>query len=321
MALWATIRHVEESKDTEATGRFDWLGAAVAAVAIGGLSFGLIRGEQQQWADPLAWAVLIIGVIALILFPILMTRRPNPLVPLGLFRSRAFATINLATFFVYGALYVNFSYQSLVLQGVLGYTALAAGAIGVPAGLLLTLLSARVGTVAGRIGARRFLLVGPLLMASATLWWSRIPSDSIPWRATLSSVSTLVPPPNVLVDVLPAVILNGIGISLVVAPLTATLMGSIPGRFSGLGSAINNSISRVGQPLLGALIFIAVSATFYAVLGARRPASTWTPRRRARPSRRSTRRRPARPRSRRSPRPRRRSPASTWRCSSRPGCS
>ncbi len=271
VALWATIRHVEESKDTEATGRFDWLGAAVAAIAIGGLSFGLIRGEQQRWADPLAWAVLVIGVIALILFPILMVRRPNPLVPLGLFRSRAFATINLATFFVYGALYVNFSYQSLVLQGVLGYTALAAGAIGVPAGLLLTLLSARVGTVAGRIGARRFLLVGPLLMATATLWWSRLPSDSAPWRATLSSVSTLVPPPNVLIDVLPAIIVNGIGISLVVAPLTATLMGSIPGRFSGLGSAINNSISRVGQPLLGALLFIAVSATFYAVLGAHAP--------------------------------------------------
>ena len=114
--------------------------------------------------------------MALILFPILMATRPHPLVPLGLFRSRAFATINLATFFIYGALYVNLIYQGLVLQGVLGYTALAAGAIGVPAGILLTLLSARVGTVAGRRGPRRFLLAGPLLMALGTLWWARIPS-------------------------------------------------------------------------------------------------------------------------------------------------
>ncbi len=160
-------------------------------------------------------------------------------------------------------------------------------------------------------------------MASATLWWSRIPSDSIavagdPRRAS----STLVPPPNVLVDVLPAVILNGIGISLVVAPLTATLMGSIPGRFSGLGSAINNSISRVGQPLLGALIFIAVSATFYAVLGTEAPGLDVDA---AAIAHRLLAAQPAAgrrdPGSRRSRRPRRRSPASTWRCSSRPGCS
>ncbi len=95
-----------------------------------------------------------IGVVCLIAFPILMARRPNPLVPLSLFRSRAFASINLATFFIYGALYVTFLYQALVLQGVLGYTALAAGAVGIPSGLMLSLLSTRIGTVAGRIGAR-----------------------------------------------------------------------------------------------------------------------------------------------------------------------
>jgi EmrB/QacA subfamily drug resistance transporter len=271
-ALFATLRHVAESRDTEATGRFDWLGAFVAALAIGGLSFGLIRGEQQQWSDPVAWVAIGIGLISLILFPILMTRRSHPLVPLGLFRSRAFATINLATFFVYGALYGNLIFQGLLLQGVLGYTALAAGAIGVPAGILLTLLSARVGTIAGRRGPRGFLLAGPMLMALGTLWWARIPLDSTAWRAAVAVPSTLIPPSSLFIDVLPAVLLNGLGISLVVAPLTSTLMGSIPGRFSGLGSAINNSISRVGQPLLGALIFIAMSAVFYTVLGTGAPA-------------------------------------------------
>ncbi len=108
-------------------------------------------------------------------------------------------------------------------------------------------------------------------MALALLWYSRLPADSAPWKAALEMPSTLVPPVDVLIDILPAVLLFGLGISCVVAPLTATLMNSISTRFSGLGSAINNSISRVGQPLLGAFIFIAVSATFYATLGTLAP--------------------------------------------------
>ena len=270
-ALWATYRHVQESRDTETEGRFDWLGAAVAAIAIGGLAFGLIRGQQHAWSDGAAWVSITAGLIALVAFPILMATRPHPLVPLGLFRSRAFASINLATFFIYGALYVNLSYQGLLLQGVLGYSALAAGAIGVPAGVLIATLSTRVGTLAGRVGARRFLVAGPLLMAAGTLWWARVPYTSMGWSAALATPASLIPPPDTLKDVLPAILLNGVGIALIVAPLTSALMGSIPGRVSGLGSAINNSISRVGSPLLGALIFIAISATFYASLGAHIP--------------------------------------------------
>jgi len=192
-------------------------------------------------------------------------------VPLGLFGQRAFATVNLATFFIYGALYVTISYQALVLQNVLGYTALAAGAVGVPTGILLSVLSTRVGTLAGRLGARRFLVAGPALMATAMLWYARLPADSAPWRAAFETPSSLIPPPATLIDVVPAIFLFGIGISLVVAPLTSTVMSSVPSRLSGLGSAINNSISRVGQPLLGAVIFVAISSTFYANLGSLAP--------------------------------------------------
>jgi EmrB/QacA subfamily drug resistance transporter len=266
IALWATLAHVAESRDTDAPGRFDWLGAIVAALAVGGLSFGLIRGQANAWADTAAWISIAVGAVALVFFPILMARRPNPLVPLGLFRQRTFATINLATFFIYGALYVTISYQALLLQGVLGYTALAAGATSIPVGVMLSVLSTRVGTLAGRLGARRFLVGGPLVMALSMLWYARLPADSEPWKAALESPATLVPPVSTFVDVLPSVLLFGFGISLVVAPLTNALMGSIPGRFSGLGSAINNSISRVGQPLLGAIVFIAISATYYASL-------------------------------------------------------
>ncbi len=266
-ALWATLRWVVESRDEETTGRFDLLGAIVAALAVGGLAFGIIRGEANAWADPAAWISLAVGVGALVVFPILMARRPDPLVPLEIFRSRAFTAINIETFFIYGGLYVTFFYQAVILQGVLGYTALAAGMVGLPIGLALATLSTRIGTVAGRIGVRRFLVAGPLLMAASLVWFARLPVDSTPWKAALEDPVTLIPPISVLIDVLPYAVLFGIGISLVVAPLTSTLMGSVSGRYSGLASAINNSISRVGQPLMGALIFIAISGTYYASLG------------------------------------------------------
>ncbi len=269
-ALWVTLRHVANSRDTAAR-RFDWLGSFVAAVAIGGLSFGLIRGGEHEWRDAASWVAIAIGVVALVAFPILMARRKDPLVPLSLFRNRAFATINLATFFIYGGLYVTFSYQGILFQNVLGYTAVGAGAVGLPTGLCLTLLSTPLGAAAGRIGARPFLVAGPLVVAAGLLWLARLPVDSQPWQASLTDPATLVPPPGVFIDVLPAVLLFGIGMACIVAPLTNTLMSGVPARFSGLASAINNAIARVGQPLLGAVIFVAISATFYSSLGSLAP--------------------------------------------------
>ena len=271
LALWATIRYMKESRDDQASGRFDWLGAAVAAIAIGGLAFGATRGQEHAWQDSLAWGSLAVGAVALVVFPILMARRRDPLVPLSLFRIRDFAVINLSTFLIYAALYVTQFYQSVLLQGTLGYTATAASLAGFPAGLLLVGLSQRVGAIAGRIGPKRFLVAGPLIMAAAMLSIARIPATSEPWKASFDNLGTLVPPPSLFIDVLPALILFGIGISLVVAPLTSTLMDSIPSRNAGLGSAINNALSRVGTPLIGAVIFIVVSASFYAGLAARVP--------------------------------------------------
>jgi EmrB/QacA subfamily drug resistance transporter len=275
IALWATRTYMAESRDENASGHFDWLGAFVGVVAVGGLAFGAIRGQQQEWHDPLAFIALGIGLVALVAFPILM-RRPNALVPLDLFRSRPFAVINLSTFLIYGALYVNFQYTALLLQGVLGYSAVGNSVAGLPVSILLSTLSTRVGTLAGRFGSRIFLTVGPLLMAAGQLWYARIPASSTPWRPVAGDPASLVPPGSYFVDVLPGLLLFGVGISLVVAPLTSTLMGSIPSRHAGLGSAINNALSRVGQPLLGAVIFIAVSATFFSSLGARTGLDTST---------------------------------------------
>lgn len=271
LGLYATIRHMAESCDETASGRFDWLGAVVVAFAVGGLAFGAIRGQERAWQDPIAFAALAVGGLCMVAFPVLMARRPNPLVPLALFRIRPFAVINLSTLLIYGALYGAFGFQALFLQGTLGYTALASGLVGVPTSLLLTTLSARVGTIAGRVGVRPFLAVGPFVMAAGLAWWARIPALSETWRASLAEPASLLPNGSVIVDVLPAVVLFGIGISLVVAPLTSALMTSVPVRNAGLGSAINNAVSRVGQPILAAVIFIVVSGSFYATLGERIP--------------------------------------------------
>jgi hypothetical protein len=262
---------MKESRDEAATGHFDWLGAFVAVVAVGGLAFGAIRGEAQRWEDPAAFVALGIGAVATVAFPFLMARRPNPLVPLELFRSRVFTVINLSTLLIYGALYVSVYFQTLFLQGVLGYTPVASGMIGLPTGILLTVLSTRIGTLAGRLGPRPFLVAGPLVMAAGLLWLARIPSTSPAWAADIANPASLVPPAGTLIDVLPSVLAFGIGISLVVAPLTSALMSSVAVRFAGVASAINNALSRVGSPLLSAVIFIVVSGTFYSTLAAKVP--------------------------------------------------
>jgi EmrB/QacA subfamily drug resistance transporter len=266
IALWATWRFMPETRSEDATGSFDWLGSLVIVVAVGGLAFGAIRGQDHQWQDSLAWASLAVGVVALVAFPVLMTRRSNPLIPLRLFRRRRFATINLSTLLIYGALYTIFTFQGLFLQNTVGYSATAAGVIGLPTGILLTVLSARVGAVSGRIGARPFLVLGPILMAAGLFWLARVPVTTQPWGLALGDPSTLLPPVSVIIDILPVILLFGVGISLVVAPLTTTLMGSVPVANAGLASAINNAVSRVGQPLLSAVIFVVVSGSFYAAL-------------------------------------------------------
>ena len=271
IALWAAWRYVEESSDPNANRSLDWLGAAVVAVAVGGLSFGAIYGQQHNWSDAVGPAALVVGAAATVLFLILMARGKNPLVPLGLFRSRNFAVTNLSTFLIYGALYVVGYQQSIFSQGTLLYSAAAAGFLGVPGALILVLLSPRIGALCGRYGPRRFMALGPALMGGGILWLTRIPADSAAWALQPGSPASWVPPASFFVDFLPAGLLFGLGLSITVAPLTTALMASVPEARSGLGSAVNNAISRVGPQLAGALIFVAVTGAFYADLASRVP--------------------------------------------------
>ncbi len=267
VAIWAALRYVKESRDERSVGQFDWLGALLVAVAVGGLSFGAIYGQQRQWQDPLAFVALAVGGITTIALPFYFARVKHPLVPLAMFRSRNFTVTNISTLLIYGALYVTFFFLPLFTQGTLGYTASAVGLGSIPGSLFLIVLSTRWGRLASRYGPRLFMTVGPLLMAASLLWIARIPAASPPWQLSLTDSSTWLPSSGYLFDILPYQLLFGLGVSIMVAPLTTALMRSVPGRQAGLASAINNAISRVGPQLAGALIFIVVTASFYATLG------------------------------------------------------
>ena len=269
VAAWATWRHVPESRDEAASPQFDWIGAAIVALSVGGLAFGTIYGQQRAWRDPLGFIALAVGVVATIALPIWMRRAPHPLIPLELFRSRNFTVTNISTLLIYGALYVTFYYVGLFQQGTLGYAAAAAGAAGIPGSLFLIFLSSRFGSLAAKYGPRLFMAVGPAIMALGVLWFVRVPSSSTPWKLNPGDVHTYLPPASYFVDFLPASIIFGMGICVLVAPLTTALMTSVPVRNSGLGSAINNAISRVGPQLAGALIFVFLTANFYGDLASR----------------------------------------------------
>jgi MFS family permease len=202
-----------------------------------------------------------------------MARARNPLVPLELFRSRNFTVTNISTLLIYGSLYVNFQFLALFAIGILGYNEVAFGLIAIPSSLLLALFSRRFGALADRYGPRLFMTLGPALMGLGLLWYVRMPADSAPWRIELAQPATLAPPNDFLVDILPAIIVFGIGLMIMVAPLTTALMRSVPVRHAGVASAFNNAISRAGPQLAGALLFIVISSTFYASLSDQAP--TW----------------------------------------------
>jgi EmrB/QacA subfamily drug resistance transporter len=271
VAVWATLKHIPESRDEQASPHFDWIGAGVVALAVGGLAFGAIYGQQRAWRDPIGYVALAVGVLATIALPILMMRSAHPLIPLQLFRSRNFTVTNISTLVIYGALYVTFYYLTLFQQGTLGYTAAAAGAGAIPGSLLLIFFSRRFGSLAARYGPRWFMAIGPAIMAIGVLWYSRVPATSAPWRLQPADPSTYLPTVSYLIDFLPGSMVFGAGLTMMVAPLTTALMTSVPVRNSGVGSAINNAISRVGPQLAGALIFIFLTANFYAALASKLP--------------------------------------------------
>src|SRR4051794_26164407 len=240
---WAAARHVPESSDPMATGRIDLRGAALAALGLAGTTYALIEAPGRG-----ASAAILVsgigGVLALVAFFVGERRAANPMLPLEIFRSRQFSAANGVTFVVYAALGGVFFLLVSFLQISLGYTPIEAGIASLPVTLLMLAFSARSGALAQRIGARVPLTVGPLVIALGLLWMTQIePGDSY--------VSAVLPP----------VIVFGLGLTLVVAPVTATVLAAADSRHSGVASGVNNAVARVAGLLAVAVLPVAAGLT------------------------------------------------------------
>ena len=223
VVVWAAVRHVPESRDPHPPEHLDVVGSACAVVGLGALTYGLIE------VNPI---VGLIGVIALCLFVVVERRSPSALVPPSLFRSRMFVAANLVTLAVYAALGGVFFLLVLQLQLVAGYSPVAAGVATVPITVALLLLSSRAGSYAQTHGPRLPITVGPAVAAVGLVLMTRIGPDA-----------------SYLTVVLPGVLVFGLGLAVMVAPLTAAVLGSVPVEQSGIASGVNNAVARTSQLL------------------------------------------------------------------------
>jgi EmrB/QacA subfamily drug resistance transporter len=232
VVIAVAARHVPETRDPSAHGRFDVAGAALAALALAGITYALIEATGGGGpAGPVIAAA--IGLAAAVVFVRVERQRGRapervpPMLPLDVFASRQFTSVNVVTFLVYGAFGGVIFLLVLELQLVAGFSPLASGTALLPTTILMLLLSARAGGLAQRIGPRWPMTVGTATCAVALLLLTRIG-----------------PHASYLTDVLPAVIVFGLGLSLTVAPLTATVLASADVRHAGVASGVNNAVAR-----------------------------------------------------------------------------
>lgn len=224
--VWVTARHVPESRGAQ--GRLDVEGAALTVGTLGFLTYGLV--EQQ-------WVPAAVGAVLLVAFVVHQARSPHALVPLSLFTDRVFTAANICTFAIYAALSGTMFLLVLQLQYVADYTPLEAGLATLPLTVLMLLLSSRAGALGQRIGPRVPMTVGPLVSAAGLL--------------LLLGVG---PEARSVADVLPGSVLLGLGITLLVAPLTTAVLAAAPDEQAGIASGINNAVSRTAGLLAVAAI-------------------------------------------------------------------
>ncbi|MFG2822497.1 MFS transporter [Kitasatospora sp. NPDC048365] len=217
-----TARHVPETRDPEATGRFDVPGAVLAALALAGVTYTL-----TEPGSVLAPVTGVAGVLCAVGFVLVERRSANPMLPLELFRSRLFTAINLVTLCVYAAFSGIFLLLTVQLQIVSGFSPLTAGVALIPITLLMLAFSSRAGKLGRAIGPRLPLTLGPMICAVGVLLMLRIGPTASYWT-----------------DVLPAVVVLGCGMTLLVAPLTATVLAAVEVRHAGIASGVNNAAAR-----------------------------------------------------------------------------
>ncbi len=241
ITLWL-LHRLGERDERRPDARIDWIGAALCTFGLGGAVFALIEQPNLGWGSPVIWGTFGLGILLFALFLWRQRSATSPMLPLDLFRIRNFWTGNIATLFVYAALSLNGFVVTVYLQQEAGFSATLAGLASLPTTLMMVLLSASMGSLSDRFGPRVFMTVGPLVMAGGSLL-----------------LLAVTDPVNYWLQLLPGLILFGLGLAITVSPLTAAILGAVDPARSGIASAVNNAVARIA-----ALLIIATLATIVA---------------------------------------------------------
>jgi EmrB/QacA subfamily drug resistance transporter len=245
LVIAIAAKHVPETKSPGPVPRLDVRGALAISGALAGITYGLIAASADGWGSVSVLVPLGLGVVLLGLFVLIEAREREPMLPLGIFRSRQFSAANAVTFVVYAALGGLLFLVPTVLQVVHGYSPVAAGTALLPVTFIMLALSSRSGALAARIGPRLQMSVGPVVIAASLLLFARI-SDS----------------GDYLTAVLPGALVFGFGVAIMVAPLTATALAAAPADHAGVASAVNNDVARAAS-----LIAVAVLPALAGITG------------------------------------------------------
>ncbi len=245
--LLRSVKAAEEDRGSTKT--VDFPGALLGALGLGGTVYALIEQPRYGWSDPRIFVPLAAGVLLFAAFLLYEKRAKKPMLPLGLFNNHNFSVGNVATLAVYAGLTASFFLLVVFLQQVAGYSALAAGLAGVPVTIILFLLSPTMGAMAGKYGPRLFMGFGPIIAGASWLLLTRLGSSVNYWT-----------------EVLPAIVLFGIGLAVTVAPLTAAILGDVEPSQAGIASAVNNAVARVAGLIAVAAVGAIVATQFHSSL-------------------------------------------------------
>jgi EmrB/QacA subfamily drug resistance transporter len=244
-----TLHAVRESRDPDAFRGIDWTGIGLSAAGLGGPVFALVEQPTRGWSDPVVWAPLIAGIACFALFALHEARARHPMLELSLFRIRNFWVANVTTLAAYAGLIGGLFFVGLFLQQVAGYTPVQAGLATTPISLILFFLSPRWGKLASGTGPRLPMTAGPIVGGIGLLLLLRVGASA-----------------DYVTEVLPAILVFGLGLSATVAPLTATVLDSVEERHVGIASGVNNGIARVAGLLAIAILGAVISAYFGSTL-------------------------------------------------------